>query len=96
MSSPRVPGLGVMRGIWFAFTQAFRPKLTVQYPEEVQEIAPRHRGRLILLLCCRSLLFSSLLLLTERNTAMCLWSQSFVSGASWKRWRQTLQQVRRR
>ena len=49
MKSARVPGLGVVRGIWFAFTQAFRPKLTIQYPEEVNEIAPRHRGRLILL-----------------------------------------------
>jgi NADH:ubiquinone oxidoreductase subunit E len=45
----RVPGLGVAKGLWFAFTQAFRPKYTVQYPEVVNDIAPRHRGRLILL-----------------------------------------------
>jgi NADH:ubiquinone oxidoreductase subunit E len=45
----RVPGLGVVKGLWFAFTQAFRPKYTVQYPEVVNDIAPRHRGRLILL-----------------------------------------------
>jgi NADH-quinone oxidoreductase subunit E len=45
----RVPGLGIAKGLWFAFTQALRPKVTVQYPEVVNEIAPRHRGRLILL-----------------------------------------------
>jgi NADH:ubiquinone oxidoreductase subunit E len=27
----------------------FQPKVTVQYPEEVQEISPHHRGRLLLL-----------------------------------------------
>jgi NADH:ubiquinone oxidoreductase subunit E len=45
----RVPGLGVAKGLWFAFTQALRPKKTVQYPQVVNDISPRHRGRLILL-----------------------------------------------
>jgi NADH:ubiquinone oxidoreductase subunit E len=45
----RVPGLGIVKGLVFALTQALRPKITIQYPEVVNEIAPRHRGRLILL-----------------------------------------------
>ena len=28
------------------FTQVFRPKVTIQYPEVVNDISPRHRGRL--------------------------------------------------
>jgi NADH-quinone oxidoreductase subunit E len=49
MRTDRVPGLGIMKGIWFAFRQVLRPKVTVQYPEVRQDISPRHRGRLILL-----------------------------------------------
>jgi NADH:ubiquinone oxidoreductase subunit E len=49
VNADQVPGLGVVKGLWFAFRQALRPKVTVQYPEVVQEIPPRHRGRLILL-----------------------------------------------
>ncbi len=49
MRTDRVPGLGVVRGLIFAFRQALKPKYTVQYPEVVNDIAPRHRGRLILL-----------------------------------------------
>src|SRR6185295_7675323 len=49
MRADRVPGLGILRGISFAFRQAFRPKVTVQYPEVQNPISPRHRGRLILL-----------------------------------------------
>jgi NADH:ubiquinone oxidoreductase subunit E len=45
----RVPGLGIAKGLLFAFRQALRPKVTIQYPEEVQDISPRHRGRLLLL-----------------------------------------------
>jgi NADH:ubiquinone oxidoreductase subunit E len=45
----RVPGLGIAKGLVFAFRQIFRPKLTVQYPEVVNDISPHHRGRLILL-----------------------------------------------
>jgi NADH:ubiquinone oxidoreductase subunit E len=32
----------------FAIRQVFRPNLTVRYPEELNDISPRHRGRLIL------------------------------------------------
>ena len=49
MRTEQVPGLGLARGLWHAFLQAFRPKVTIQYPEEVADISPRHRGRLILL-----------------------------------------------
>ena len=49
MRTDRVPGLGIVRGLVFAFSQALRPKVTVQYPEVVNDISPRHRGRLILL-----------------------------------------------
>jgi NADH:ubiquinone oxidoreductase subunit E len=33
----------------FAVRQVFRPNLTVRYPEVVNDISPRHRGRLVLL-----------------------------------------------
>jgi NADH:ubiquinone oxidoreductase subunit E len=49
MKTDRVPGLGIAKGLAFAFRQFFRPKLTVQYPEVINDIAPKHRGRLILL-----------------------------------------------
>ena len=49
MRTDRVPGLGIVKGLVFAFSQALRPKVTVQYPEVVNDISPRHRGRLILL-----------------------------------------------
>jgi NADH:ubiquinone oxidoreductase subunit E len=45
----RIPGLAIVKGMLFAVRQVFRPNLTVRYPEEVNEISPRHRGRLILL-----------------------------------------------
>lgn len=45
----RMPGWGIVRGVAFGMAQMLRPKATVQYPEVVQEIAPRHRGRLLLL-----------------------------------------------
>ena len=49
MRTERVPGLALMKGLWFAFRQVLRPKLKEQYPEVVNDISPRHRGRLILL-----------------------------------------------
>jgi NADH:ubiquinone oxidoreductase subunit E len=49
MRTDQVPGLAIVKGMVFAIRQVFRPKLTVQYPEVVNDIAPRHRGRLILL-----------------------------------------------
>ncbi|HSH21691.1 MAG TPA: NAD(P)H-dependent oxidoreductase subunit E [Candidatus Caenarcaniphilales bacterium] len=51
MSGPlsRLPGWGIAKGMLFSLYRFFQPKATVQYPEVVQEISPRHRGRLILL-----------------------------------------------
>ncbi len=49
MRTDRVPGLGIAKGLLFSIAQAFRPKRTIQYPEEHNPISPRHRGRLILL-----------------------------------------------
>ena len=49
MRTDRIPGLAIVKGMIFAVRQVFRPNLTVRYPEEVNEISPRHRGRLILL-----------------------------------------------
>jgi len=49
MRTDRVPGLAIAKGMWLAIRQVFRPKLTVQYPEVLNDISPRHRGRLILL-----------------------------------------------
>src|SRR6188472_3724401 len=45
----RVPGYGMAMGMVHSLVRFFQPKVTVQYPEEVQEISPHHRGRLILL-----------------------------------------------
>jgi NADH:ubiquinone oxidoreductase subunit E len=45
----RIPGLAIVKGVVFAVRQVFRPKMTVQYPEVVNDISPRHRGRLVLL-----------------------------------------------
>jgi NADH:ubiquinone oxidoreductase subunit E len=49
MRTDKVPGLAILKGMAFAVRQVFQPKKTVQYPEVVNEISPRHRGRLILL-----------------------------------------------
>jgi NADH:ubiquinone oxidoreductase subunit E len=45
----RVPGFGIAMGMVHTLVRFFQPKVTVQYPEELQEISPHHRGRLILL-----------------------------------------------
>jgi NADH:ubiquinone oxidoreductase subunit E len=45
----RVPGWGIAMGMLFGLRRFFQRKVTVQYPEVVQEISPHHRGRLILL-----------------------------------------------
>ena len=44
-----VPGLGIIKGMALTLRRAFQSKVTVQYPEVVQDISPRHRGRLQLL-----------------------------------------------
>lgn len=38
----------VLRTIWLVFLHAFRKRETVQYPEEMPELRPRYRGRIIL------------------------------------------------
>lgn len=38
----------VMRSVWQVFLHAFRPRVTVQYPEQMPPIRPRWRGRIIL------------------------------------------------
>jgi len=45
----RVPGWGIAMGMVHTFVRFVQPKVTVQYPEELQEISPHHRGRLLLL-----------------------------------------------
>ena len=51
MSGPlaKLPGWGVAKGMLFTLVRLFQPKVTVQYPEQVRDISPHHRGRLILL-----------------------------------------------
>ncbi|MGD8485335.1 MAG: NAD(P)H-dependent oxidoreductase subunit E [Chloroflexota bacterium] len=49
MRTDRIPGLAIVKGMLFAVRQVFRPNLTVRYPEELNEISPHHRGRLVLL-----------------------------------------------
>ncbi|HWT78810.1 MAG TPA: NADH-quinone oxidoreductase subunit I, partial [Candidatus Methylomirabilis sp.] len=38
----------VLRTMWRVFLHAFRPRVTVQYPEEKPAVPPRWRGRIIL------------------------------------------------
>jgi len=45
----RVPGFGIAMGMVHSLVRFFQPKVTVQYPEVVQDISPHHRGRLLLL-----------------------------------------------
>jgi NADH-quinone oxidoreductase subunit I len=40
--------LSLIRSIWEAFRHAFRPRVTVQYPERKVYLPPRWRGRIIL------------------------------------------------
>ncbi len=47
--SIRIPGMGIVQGMLFTFRKIFERKVTVQYPEVVQDISPKHRGRLLLL-----------------------------------------------
>ena len=44
-----VPGLGVLKGLARTLRNSVGRRQTVQYPEVVQPISPRHRGRLVLL-----------------------------------------------
>jgi NADH-quinone oxidoreductase subunit I len=40
--------LSDLKTLWIIFIRLFRPKTTIQYPEEKPYIAPRWRGRIIL------------------------------------------------
>lgn len=44
-----IPGLGIARGMALTLRRFFEPKVTVKYPEERYEVAPKFRGRLQLL-----------------------------------------------
>ena len=40
--------LSLLRATWEVFRHAFQPRVTVQYPEEKPQLAPRYRGRIVL------------------------------------------------
>ena len=40
--------LRFLRGLWDVFSHAFRPRVTVQYPDEKPYLPPRYKGRIIL------------------------------------------------
>lgn len=40
--------LSVIRTLWYVFLHAFRRRETVQYPEQMPYLPPRHKGRIIL------------------------------------------------
>lgn len=44
-----IPGLGIAKGMAVTLRRFFEPKVTIKYPEERADVAPRFRGRLQLL-----------------------------------------------
>ena len=44
-----IPGLGIVKGMALTLRRFFEPKVTIKYPEERYEVAPKFRGRLQLL-----------------------------------------------
>ena len=38
----------IIRTIWYVFLHAFQKRITVQYPEQKPYLAPRYRGRIVL------------------------------------------------
>jgi len=40
--------LSILRTVWEVFLHAFRPRVTVQYPDEKIPLPPRYRGRIVL------------------------------------------------
>ena len=44
-----VPGLGLVKGMALTLRRFFEPKVTIKYPEERADVAPKFRGRLQLL-----------------------------------------------
>jgi NADH:ubiquinone oxidoreductase subunit E len=45
----KIPGWGMAKGMAYTLKRFAQPKVTIQYPEQRQEISPHHRGRLVLL-----------------------------------------------
>ncbi len=45
----KIPGWGMAMGMLHTFVRFVQPKVTIQYPEQRQDISPHHRGRLVLL-----------------------------------------------
>lgn len=37
-----------LRSMWMFFMRAFRPRATIQYPEQAVYLPPRYRGRIVL------------------------------------------------
>ena len=44
-----VPGLGIVKGMGLTLRRFFEPKVTIKYPEQRADVAPKFRGRLQLL-----------------------------------------------
>ncbi|HTV55062.1 MAG TPA: NADH-quinone oxidoreductase subunit NuoI [Terriglobia bacterium] len=40
--------ISIIRTLWQILLHSFRPRVTIQYPEEKPALAPRYRGRIIL------------------------------------------------
>lgn len=40
--------ISIFRTIWYVFLNTFRPRVTIQYPDEKVPLPPRYRGRIIL------------------------------------------------
>lgn len=38
----------ILKGMWIVFKHAFAKRVTIQYPEEKPQLAPRYRGRIVL------------------------------------------------
>jgi NADH:ubiquinone oxidoreductase subunit E len=45
----KIPGWGMAKGMVYTFKRLVQPKVTIQYPDQRQDISPHHRGRLVLL-----------------------------------------------
>jgi len=44
-----IPGLGIAKGMGLTLKRFFEPKVTIKYPEQHYDVAPKFRGRLQLL-----------------------------------------------
>ena len=41
---PQIPGIGLAKGLWMTLKALFRKPVTVMWPDEKEELAPRARG----------------------------------------------------